>query len=417
MKKIIIFLLCSIVSVSFFSQGVQISDSPGSPDNSSILEVKSNSKGFLPPRMTDSERDAIVNPADGLVIFNTTTNCINYMVGGFWHEVCGNCLPAPTPANAGFDQLNLVSTTTTLSANEPSNGTGLWSIMNGSGGSIDDTSDPASDFTGVAGNTYVLRWTITNECGSSFDDVNINFSDPYSPGSQSFSFTGAMQTFTVPNGVSSLEIEVWGAQGGNSGGLGGYAKGNLSVTFGQMLNVYVGGEGAIPTGGFNGGGTGVNSGGGGASDVRTGANLSDRVIVGGGGGGSTNWGSVGGSGGGDNGGTATNSNGYTCSSPTVYGIGGGGGTQTEGGTAGSYFSGSWGGNVGQAGTLGIGGGTDNWNNGGGGGGYYGGGSGGTPGCSGWGAGGGGGSSYTGGVTNGTTSTGVRAGNGLVTITW
>jgi hypothetical protein len=46
----------------------------GAPSASAILDVASTSKGFLPPRMTSTDRDAIIQPAKGLMIFNTTTN-------------------------------------------------------------------------------------------------------------------------------------------------------------------------------------------------------------------------------------------------------------------------------------------------------------------------------------------------------
>lgn len=46
------------------------------PNNSSILEVSSTNRGFLPPRMTEIERNAITNPALGLLIYNSTSKCI-----------------------------------------------------------------------------------------------------------------------------------------------------------------------------------------------------------------------------------------------------------------------------------------------------------------------------------------------------
>ena len=52
------------------------------PDPSAMLDVQSTSKGFLPPRMTTAERNAISNPATGLLVFNTTLNCIEMNVGG-----------------------------------------------------------------------------------------------------------------------------------------------------------------------------------------------------------------------------------------------------------------------------------------------------------------------------------------------
>ena len=87
--------------------------------------------------------------------------------------------PLPTVANAGPDQTGASMcglTTATLAANNPVIGTGSWSIVGGAGGTITTPSSPVSTFTGTAGATYVLRWTISNgSCTASTDDVSISF--------------------------------------------------------------------------------------------------------------------------------------------------------------------------------------------------------------------------------------------------
>jgi uncharacterized protein (TIGR02145 family) len=55
-----------------------------SPVASAKLEIASTTQGFLPPRMTTAQRDAIVSPATGLVIFNTTTNSLEYKSSTGW---------------------------------------------------------------------------------------------------------------------------------------------------------------------------------------------------------------------------------------------------------------------------------------------------------------------------------------------
>ena len=99
-----------------------------------------------------------------------------------------------------------------------------------------------------------------------------------------FNYTGGLQTYTVPAGVTLIRLEAWGAQGqGGNGGLGGYVRGDMTVTPGQVLNVYVGGQA-----GYNGGGLGhavALRNGGGASDIRISPYaIANRVIVAGGGG-------------------------------------------------------------------------------------------------------------------------------------
>jgi uncharacterized protein (TIGR02145 family) len=58
-------------------------------DPSAILDVSSTSKGFLPPRMTTAERDAIPSPAEGLLIYNTDAKGLNIYNGSQWTILSG----------------------------------------------------------------------------------------------------------------------------------------------------------------------------------------------------------------------------------------------------------------------------------------------------------------------------------------
>jgi hypothetical protein len=51
---------------------------------SARLQINSTTQGFLPPRMTTAQRDAITSPATGLQIYNTSTNANNYYDGTAW---------------------------------------------------------------------------------------------------------------------------------------------------------------------------------------------------------------------------------------------------------------------------------------------------------------------------------------------
>jgi hypothetical protein len=270
---------------------------------------------------------------------------------------------------------------------------------------------------------------------------------------QTYTFTGAIQTFVVPGCVSTITVDVRGAEGGDvnavtagfaagtasiSGGDGGRVVATITVAAGNVLNFFVGGKGSLTAGGYNGGGSPgacsgtevYGAGGGGASDIRrNGISLINRVVVAGGGGGASGSGSTlyqstnnTGAGGGLTGGNATNSQstGFQC-------INGLGGTQTAGGAGGnnSCYCNLTG--VAPSGSLGIGGsvicapsglstcscnGTGCTSGGGGGGGFYGGGAGIAI------AAGGGGSSYTEPSATGVTHTqGFQTGNGTITFSY
>ncbi|MFD0963395.1 hypothetical protein [Pseudofulvibacter geojedonensis] len=75
MRTFILFLLLSINTYS------QVGIGTTNPDSSSILDINSNNKGVLLPRLTNTERNTISSPAKGLVIFNSTTNSLEINTG------------------------------------------------------------------------------------------------------------------------------------------------------------------------------------------------------------------------------------------------------------------------------------------------------------------------------------------------
>jgi CshA-type fibril repeat protein len=239
-----------------------------------------------------------------------------------------------------------------------------------------------------------------------------------------FKYTGANQSWTVPSGVASVIFHALGAGGGGgrgattaNGGGGGYATGQYSVTAGTTYTVIVGQGGKRQTyaetialsgatarrnASFGGGASGMGTNdypntwasGGGRSAIRLESGTDDIMTAGGGGGGGYN--TAGGAGGGATGGTGVSS-------------GGGGGTQIAGGTgaasggqsgtAGIKYAGGYAGTVATGSQISEGGG--------GGGGWYGGGGGGDN------TGGGGGSSYIALLTSGSTTAGSGITPGLI----
>jgi hypothetical protein len=68
------------------SLGVGMSVATG-VNASAVLQADSTTKGFLPPRMTTAQRDLIASPAAGLMIYNTSTNLLNFYNGSVWGAV------------------------------------------------------------------------------------------------------------------------------------------------------------------------------------------------------------------------------------------------------------------------------------------------------------------------------------------
>jgi hypothetical protein len=148
--------------------------------------------------MTAHEIQSITNPAKGLIIFNVTTNCLNFYSGQVWMELCGTCTPQPTQANAGPDQ-SVTGDSVQLSGNTPIAGTGYWQVITGNGGILSDSTDPQSIFTGNQPGSYILRWRIFNSCGSSSDDVVITFVNNPLPPSENILFAPYADCTLWPN--------------------------------------------------------------------------------------------------------------------------------------------------------------------------------------------------------------------------
>jgi hypothetical protein len=54
---------------------------------SARLQVDSTTQGFLPPRMTTTQKNAIASPAAGLVVYDSTTNKLQCYNGSTWNDL------------------------------------------------------------------------------------------------------------------------------------------------------------------------------------------------------------------------------------------------------------------------------------------------------------------------------------------
>lgn len=93
MKQILILIL--FFSINTLHSQVLISNLSGIPDSTAMLDVNSTEKGFLPPRMTATQRNAIVNPTPGLIVY--CSDCLEMQMFNdtAWTNMIG--LPASDP--------------------------------------------------------------------------------------------------------------------------------------------------------------------------------------------------------------------------------------------------------------------------------------------------------------------------------
>lgn len=207
-------VLAVFFSLTVQAQGVRISATPGTPAPSSLLELQSSSLGFLTPRMTTAERNAIASPADGLLIYNTDEKCLNLYAGTMWKSMCGCDLPALVTGVAGSTS---TATTLTIQWNAAANATGYLvdvslspafnAYVNGYQGFAAGNVTSLT-LTGLSAQTlYYFRVRGANACGNGLQGGAASFSTtavpPFTCGSSTVSISHA-----PGDGVSPVTIGI-----------------------------------------------------------------------------------------------------------------------------------------------------------------------------------------------------------------
>lgn len=138
MKRLIILIFLAYNLVSMAQVAINTDNSEA--DNSAMLDVKSTAKGLLIPRMTVEQRNAITNPANGLLIFQTDN------ASGFYYN--SGSASSPTWSLIGKDAWTLAGNSGTNSSTNfigtIDNVTLKFRVSNINAGLIDPVTDNTS---------------------------------------------------------------------------------------------------------------------------------------------------------------------------------------------------------------------------------------------------------------------------------
>ncbi len=77
-------LLKYLLLLVFFNASAQVGIGTTSPNASSMLDIQSTTKGFLAPRMTTTQKNAISSPTTGLMVYDTDLGKFCYYTGSTW---------------------------------------------------------------------------------------------------------------------------------------------------------------------------------------------------------------------------------------------------------------------------------------------------------------------------------------------
>jgi hypothetical protein len=224
---ILSFIFLLVTTVAGFSQNVGINADGSAPDNSAMLDVKSTDKGFLPPRMTSTQMNAIANPPAGLIVFCTSCGpcgalCI-YLPGGGWESITHlNSAEAGTHVASG--------TQITWYWNAVTGAAGYkWNTINDYASATDMGTETSTTETGLTPNTTYSRYVWTyNACGVSAATVLIK-ELPYYIGQ---SYGGGIIFYVEASGQHGLIAASGDQSTGTQWGCYGTAIGGTSIAIG-----------------------------------------------------------------------------------------------------------------------------------------------------------------------------------------
>jgi trimeric autotransporter adhesin len=104
MKSLLFAFITCIICLAGYSQSISINTDGSLPNASALLDVKSSTKGILIPRTSSASRIAIINPARGLMLYDTTTSGFWFYNGSAWTQfsdgtnvwnIAGNAITNP----------------------------------------------------------------------------------------------------------------------------------------------------------------------------------------------------------------------------------------------------------------------------------------------------------------------------------
>src|SRR5688572_24450977 len=90
LRRSLFVLVFVVMKINIHAQSVGINDDASLPHASAILDIKVSAaakKGVLFPRMTGAQRTAIVKPAKGLFVYDSTVNSFWFHNGTSWQEI------------------------------------------------------------------------------------------------------------------------------------------------------------------------------------------------------------------------------------------------------------------------------------------------------------------------------------------
>ena len=133
MKTLILLCLFFLSGFTGFGQSVGINEDGSVPDPSALLDVKSTSRGMLIPRMSSGERTAILNPGEGLLVYDNETATFWFYKAVGWTELVSGGRGTPSWNTNGSHVYTTNAGNVGIGTNTPVNKLTILTDINTSG--------------------------------------------------------------------------------------------------------------------------------------------------------------------------------------------------------------------------------------------------------------------------------------------
>jgi hypothetical protein len=222
MKKLIgLLVVWLLMGQALVHAQVAINADASQPDNSAMLDIKSTSRGLLMPRMSSTQRTAIVSPADGLMVYDITTKSLwVFQSGSGWLNSFLGSGTFSVP-----DSIVASSPATLLSLTNNGSGAALKAITGGLGNAFVVKNTNANNIANTVNVTSVGPGDIPDHTLGNTANFFMNNADGVGAGVR-----GEVNSIFGNNGTAG----VYGSSSG-TGGFGGYFDHTNASGFGNVL--------------------------------------------------------------------------------------------------------------------------------------------------------------------------------------
>ncbi len=220
-KNFKLLALVLIMAINSNYSKAQLGIGTTTPNSSSVLDISSTNKGLLLPRMTNAQKNAISNPAVGLIVFCTdcgTAGLMNIFNGTSWVRLDGNISNTPSISTTSISSITATSATSggnliSIGGSNVSARGVCWSTTPNptTANSVIDNgaTSSAGSFTcnlsGLTSNTtYYLRAYAANSSGTAYGD-QISFNTPIAIGSV---YGGGIVAYLLVSGDAGYDANV-----------------------------------------------------------------------------------------------------------------------------------------------------------------------------------------------------------------